>query len=69
MIHTPNGSLHFQQKQGIVAFVFLQLSAGNETMLTIWVDLGEDGSQATWLFVITKADIDDEGIRSVAARF
>jgi hypothetical protein len=64
MIHAPNGSLHFQQKWGIVAFMFLQLSAGicNDAVLSIWVNLGENGPKATQLFVITEAGVDDEGL-------
>jgi hypothetical protein len=59
MIHTPNGSLHFQQKWSAVAFVLLQLSADiwNDTVLTIRFDLGQYGTKAPWLFVITKAGI------------
>ncbi len=50
--------------------MFLQLSAGirDVAMLAIRVDLGEDGTQALGLFVITQAGINNEGIRPVAAR-
>jgi hypothetical protein len=70
VIHTPNGSLHFQQKGCVVAFVFLQLSAGicNDAMLAIRVDVSEDGAEATGLFVVTEAGVDDECIGPVASR-
>jgi hypothetical protein len=50
--------------------MFLQLSAGigDEAMLTIRVDLSEDGPEATWLFVIREAGGHDEGIGPVAPR-
>ncbi len=61
VIHTPNGSLHFQQKRRVVAFMFLQLSAGicDHAMLTIWVNLCEDGTEATGLFVVSEAGVDN----------
>ncbi len=70
VIHTPNGSLHFQQKRCVVAFVLLQLSAGicNDAMLTRWVNVCEDGTEATGLFVVTEAGIDDECVGSVTPR-
>jgi hypothetical protein len=67
MVHAPNGSFHFQQKWGVVTFMFLQLSAGicNYAMLAIGVYLGENGPKATWLFVIAEACIDNECVRTV----
>ncbi len=37
----------------------LYAGIGNDTMLPLWVDLGEDGAQAPWLFIVTEAGIDD----------
>jgi hypothetical protein len=71
MVHPPDGSLHLQQKWWcIVAFVFLQLSAAVciDAMLSIRVNLGEECPKATWLFVITKAGIDNKGVQPVAPR-
>ncbi len=70
VVNTPNGSLHFKQKRSVVAFVFLQLSAGicNDAVLAIRVDLGEDGAEATRLFVVSEAGVDDECVRPVTSR-
>ncbi len=67
MVHAPNCRLHFEQKGCVVAFVFLQLSAGigNYTMFAIWINLGEDSSEAARLFVVAEAGIHDEGIGPV----
>jgi hypothetical protein len=55
MLHTPDGSLHFQQKGSVITLMFLQLSAGigNHTVLPVGINLGQDGSQASRLFVIS----------------
>jgi len=47
----------------------LQLSACicNDAMFAILVNLCEDGSEATWLFVVTEAGINDEHIGSVSS--
>jgi hypothetical protein len=41
--------------------MFLKLSAGicYDAMLTIWVDLGQNGAKAPWLFIVSKAGVDD----------
>ena len=69
MVHAPNCRLHFKQKGCVVAFVFLQLSAGisDDTMLTFLVDLRKNGSKAPWLFVVAEAGIDNEGIGPVSS--
>jgi hypothetical protein len=50
--------------------VLLQLSAGicNDAMLTIWVNLCEDGTEATGLFVVSEAGVNDECVGSIAPR-
>ena len=42
MFHAPDSSLHFEQKRGVIAFVFLQFSAGigNYAMFAAWINLG-----------------------------
>jgi hypothetical protein len=69
MLHAPDGSLHFKKKRGVIALMFLQLSAciSNDTMFAVLVDLREDGSEATRLFVIAEAGVDDEGIGPVSS--
>ncbi len=69
MVHTPNGSLHLEQKRGVVALVFLQLSAGvsDNTMLPFLIDLRKNGPKVPGLFVVAKAGIDDEGIGPVSS--
>ncbi len=64
MVHAPNCRLHFEQKGSVVAFVFLQLSAGisDNTMLTFLIDLCKNGPKAPWLFVVAEAGVDNEGI-------
>ena len=64
MVHAPNCRLHFEQKGCVVAFVFLQFSAGisDDTMLTFLVNLRKNGSKAPWLLVVAEAGINDEGI-------
>jgi hypothetical protein len=61
MFHAPNGSLHFEQKRGVIAFVFLQFSAGtgNYAMFAVLVDLLQDSSEAARLFVVAKAGVDN----------
>ena len=63
MVHAPNCRLHFEQKGCVVAFVFLQFSAGisDDTMLTFLIDLRKNGPKAPGLLVIAEAGIDDEG--------
>jgi hypothetical protein len=70
MVCTPNSRLHFEEKWGVVAFMFLKPAAciGNDAVLAIRVDLGKDGPKAPGFFVITQTGIDDEGIGPVAAR-
>ncbi len=60
-IHNPDGSLHFKQKWSGTVLVLLQLSAGisNDTVLPTQIDLGEDGTETPWLFLITQAGIND----------
>ncbi len=67
MFHAPDSSLHFEQERSIVAFVFLQLSAGigDYTMLAIGINLCEDSSEAARLFVIAEAGVNNEGIGPV----
>ncbi len=50
--------------------MLLQLSAGNgdDAMLAIRVDLSEDGSEATWLLVVSEAGVHNEGTGPVAPR-
>ena len=69
MFHAPDSSLHFEQERCVVAFVFLQLSAGvgNYAMLAVLVNLRLDSSEAARFFVIAEAGIDDESIRTVFA--
>ena len=66
MFHAPDSSLHLEQERGVVAFVFLQLSAGvgNYTMFAVWVNLCQDSSEAARLFVVAEAGVNDEGIRT-----
>ncbi len=61
MVHFPNGSLHFLQKWCVVVFMILQLSAGicDDALLTIWVDLGQNGAKAPWIFIVSKSGVDD----------
>ncbi len=61
MVHAPDGSLHFEQKGGIIAFVLLQFSAcvSNDAMFAVRVDLREDGTKAAWLFVVAEAGVDN----------
>ncbi len=68
MFHAPDGSLHFKQKRGVIAFVFLQFSAciGNDAMFAFLVDLCEDGAEAAGLFVVAEAGVDNEGIGPVS---
>jgi hypothetical protein len=70
MVHTLDGSLHFQEEWCVVALMLLQLLAGvgDNAVLTIRVDLGEDSQEYPGLFVITQAGIDNEGIGPVAAQ-
>ena len=67
MFHAPDSSLHFEQERGVIAFMFLQFSAGigNDAMFAILVDLCEDGTEATRLFVVAEAGVDNEGIGPV----
>ena len=67
MFHAPDSSLHFEQERRVIAFVFLQLSAGigNYTMFAVWVNLGQDSSEAARLFVVAEAGVNNEGIGSV----
>ncbi len=59
MVHAPDGSLHFEQKRRVVAFVFLQLPACicDDTMFTFLIDLGKNGPKAPRFFVIAEAGI------------
>ncbi len=61
MFYAPDGSLHLEQKRGVIAFVFLQFSAGigNYAMFTVLVDLHQDSSEAARLFVNAEAGIDN----------
>ena len=61
MVHAPDGSLHFEQKWGIIAFVLLQFSACicNDAVFAFWVDLREDGTEAALLFVVAEAGINN----------
>ena len=69
VVHAPNCCLHFKQKGCVVAFVFLQLSAGisDNTMLTFLINLRNNGSKAPWLFVVAEAGIDNEGVGPVSS--
>ncbi len=69
MLHAPDGGLHFKKKWGVIAFVFLQFLAciGNDAMFACLVDLREDGTEATRLFVVAEAGVDDEGIGPVSS--
>ena len=69
MFHAPDSSLHLEQERCVVAFVLLQLSAGvgNHTMFAVLVNLRQDSSEASWLFVIAEAGVDNEGIGTVFA--
>ena len=61
VIHGPDGSLHFKQKRGVVLLVFLQLSTGigNDAVLTVGFDRGEDGGEASRSSVVPKSGISD----------
>jgi len=52
MFHPPDGSLHFEQKGGVVAFRSRNSASGiaENVVLPAGVDLGEDGSHPTGLF-------------------
>ena len=67
MFHAPDSSLHFEQERSVIAFVLLQLSAGigNYTMFAIWINLGQDSSEAARLFVVAEAGVNNEGIGPV----
>ncbi len=69
MLHAPDGSLHFKKKRGVIAFVFLQFSAciGNDAMFAILVDLCEDGTEATRLFIVAEAGVNNEGIGPISS--
>ncbi len=69
MVHAPNCRLHFKQKGCVVAFVFLQFSAGisDNTMLTFLVNLRKNCPKAPWLFVVAEAGIDNKGIGPVSS--
>ncbi len=69
MLHAPDGSLHFEKKQGVIAFVFLNFSArvGNDAMFAVLVDLRKDGAEATRLFIVAEAGVDDKGIGPVSS--
>ncbi len=70
MFHAPDCSLHFKQKRGIIALVFLQFSACicNDAMFAFLVHLCEDGSEAARLLVVAEAGVDNEGIGPVSSR-
>jgi hypothetical protein len=70
MVHTSDGSLHFQEEWCVVALMLLQLSAGvgDNAVLTIRVDLGDDSHESPGLFVITQAGVDNEGVGPVAVQ-
>ena len=69
MVHAPNCCLHLKQKGRVVALVFLQLSAciSDDTMFTFLVNLRKNCTKAAWLFVVTEAGIDNEGIGPVTS--
>ncbi len=55
MIHGPDGSLHLNQEGRELVFLHCKLPAGigNDSVLLFVVTLGEDGSKASWLAVIS----------------
>ena len=61
MFHAPDSSLHLEQERGVIAFVFLQFSAGigNDAMFAVWVNLGQNSSEAARLFVVAEAGVDN----------
>ena len=69
MLHAPDSGLHLEQKGCVVAFMFLQLSTGisDDAMFPILFDLRLNSSQASWLFVIAKAGVGNEGIWSISS--
>ena len=48
--------------------MFLQLSTsiGDYNMLTFLINLCEDGTESSWIFVVTQCSICDESIVSVS---
>jgi hypothetical protein len=70
MFHAPYSGLHLEQKGRIIAFVFLQLSTGisNDAVFSVLFDLRQNGSQASWLFVIAQAGVGDEGVWPISSR-
>ena len=70
MIHGPDRGLHLQQERRVVALVLLQASAGvcHCVMSALFVDLGEDGSEAARLISDSEAGICNESILPIPAR-
>ncbi len=69
MLHAPDNGLHLKQKGCVVAFVFLQLSTGvsDDAVFSVLFDLRQNGSQSSWLFVIAKAGVGNEGVWPISS--
>ena len=61
MFHAPDSRLHLEQERGVIAFMFLQFSAGigNYAMFAVWVNLGLNSSEAARLFVVAETGVDN----------
>ena len=61
MFHAPDSGLHLEQERGVIAFMFLQFSAGigNYAMFAAWINLGQNSSEAARLFVVAETGVDN----------
>ncbi len=61
VFHAPYSCLHLEQERGVIAFMFLQFSAGigNNAMFAVLINLGQNSSEATRLLVVAETGVDN----------
>ena len=67
VLHSPDGGLHFQQERRVVLLVFLKLPTGisDDAVFSVWVDLGQDGSQSSFVLLVSNCSVRDECLGAI----
>jgi hypothetical protein len=69
VLYTPYGSLHLEETGGVISFGAENLAAGIslDTVFSTRINLGEDGSHASWFIFVAEAGVGDKAEGAVLA--
>ncbi len=70
MLHAPNCGLHYEVKQSVISFVFLEFPTGvrDDVVRTGCINLRENGAETSGVKIITEGSIGNESVTRVASR-